>query len=148
VSLLIDWLAPHEVDMSGEPESFVELTEGRRIMMLRHENGACHLLDCSGRCSQYAARPAACAAYPFAFSDATAQHPSRLSVLLDAPCARIDLDNEAETQRAVACVESELNEYVAIVQRWNKQQIRRRFAGRRPRAAPEFIEWLMEQPDA
>ncbi|HEY5955877.1 MAG TPA: YkgJ family cysteine cluster protein [Polyangiaceae bacterium] len=145
-SSFMDWLAPEEVDMSGEPESFVELTEGRRIMMLRHENAACHLLDCSGRCSQYAARPAACAAYPFAFSDGTALQSRRLTILSDAPCTCVDWGNEDETQRAVSCVEAELNDYVAIVKRWNKQQTRRRFAGRRPRSASAFIEWLMNQP--
>ena len=36
---LVEWLSPDEIDMSGEPDSFVELSIGRRLMVLRHEGG-------------------------------------------------------------------------------------------------------------
>ncbi len=31
---LVTWIAPDHVDMTGEPESFVELSEGRRLLVL------------------------------------------------------------------------------------------------------------------
>jgi Fe-S-cluster containining protein len=147
-SSLIEWLAPDDIDMSGEPETFVELSQGRRIMILAHAAGACRLLNHEGRCSQYAARPAACAAYPFASTAESGpqQQPHQLMVLPDAPCDGVELGDADETRRAVSCVETELNDYVGIVSQWNKQQTRRKRVGRRPKSAGEFIAWLMSLP--
>jgi Fe-S-cluster containining protein len=64
-SELVDWLAPDEVDMTGEPESFVELSSGRRLLVLRQRDGACAQLGADNRCRVYAARPRDCRAYPF-----------------------------------------------------------------------------------
>lgn len=62
---LIEWLGPDAVEMTGEPGSFVELREGRRLMVLGHRGGACQLLDDGQRCSGYALRPLDCRLYPF-----------------------------------------------------------------------------------
>lgn len=163
----IEWLGPSQIDMEGEPETFVELDVGRRLMVLRHANGACHLLS-EGRCSEYSARPSPCAAYPFAFvtvndhrsgperpvveQAAIASAPDnavrrQLTVLLDAPCGShqpnlAGVARESAVDEAVACVEAELNEYVRIVESWNRQQRRRRFAGHRARTAQQYLDFL------
>lgn len=141
----VEWLAPDEIDMSGEPESFVDIDLGRRVMVLRHERGACQLLTPEGWCDAYHARPAPCAAYPYALSESTqsGEQPRHLFVLSDAPCGHSALERNDDVARAaVACVETELNEYVTLVSQWNRQQRRRRFAGHRPRSAAEFLVHL------
>ena len=64
---LVEWLAPEAVDMTGEPSSFVELGEGRRLMVLAQQAGACVLLGPDDRCRAYDARPLDCRAFPFDF---------------------------------------------------------------------------------
>lgn len=140
----VEWLAPDEIDMAGEPESFVELDVGRRLMVLRHEAGGCHLLNGDGLCSQYAARPAVCAAYPFALSDATDRdEPKRLFVLPDAPCGDSAIEEGPSAREAAACVERELVDYVTLVGAWNRRQKRRRLAGHRSQAAAGFLTFLV-----
>ncbi|MGE5784843.1 MAG: YkgJ family cysteine cluster protein [Myxococcales bacterium] len=144
-SHFVEWLAPDEVDMSGEPETFVEVDLGRRLMVLRHERGACLSLTNEGWCGTYEARPAPCAAYPYAFDEPRplTSGVRRLFVLGDAPCAHAMPGRDDESARAaVQCVEVELNEYVRLVSEWNRQQLRRRFAGHRPRSAAEFLAYL------
>lgn len=144
-----EWLAPDAIDMSGEPESFVSLDVGRRLLVLRHEGGGCRQLDRRGRCSVYAARPSACAAYPYAMTDFEGpESPRRLYVLPDSPCGENQLTADAAAEAAVRCVETELVEYVTIVQLWNRQQKRRHLAGHRSRSAKQFFEFLRQQPVA
>lgn len=165
----VEWLGPSHIDMEGEPESFVELDIGRRLMVLRHERDACHLLSAGGRCSVYLDRPSPCAAYPFAFATpvepgydaerATCTVPASVSgrvvsaatrqllVLPDAPCGIHfpALDGTAPDPTwiaAVACVGSELNEYVGLVELWNRQQRRRRLVGHRARSAQQYLDYL------
>jgi Fe-S-cluster containining protein len=139
-----EWLAPHEIDMTGEPESFVELASGRRLLVLRHDAQGCHLLTSDGQCSEYGARPAACAAYPYALSELSVRHqPRRLFVLPDSPCgANLTELASLEAHAAVEQVELELNAYVRLVAQWNRRQKRRRFAGHRPKDAASFLAFL------
>lgn len=147
----VEWLAPSDIDMEGEPESFVELDVGRRLMVLRHQGGACHLLTPEGRCSSYTARPAPCAAYPYALvalRPAPEAAPVRhLCVLADAPCGNYlpsvsPCASDPAIVSAVERVETELNDYVKLVETWNRRQRRRRFVGHKARAAEQFLEYL------
>jgi Fe-S-cluster containining protein len=143
IESFVEWLAPDEIDMSGEPETFLELDVGRRLLLLRHEDGACHLLTSEGRCSEYAARPSACAAYPYALSDETSDaQPRRLFILEDSPCGDESCAGGQGAERAVQSVEAELSEYVTLVGQWNRRQKRRRLAGHRPQAVGTFLEFL------
>jgi Fe-S-cluster containining protein len=144
VETFVEWLAPDEIDMTGEPESFIQLDLGRRLMVLRHEGGGCHLLNDEGLCSHYAARPAACAAYPFALADATdGNEPRRLFVLPDSPCGDSVTDGGPSAHAAVRCVETELVDYVNLVGAWNRRQRRRRLAGHREQAAVIYLGYLV-----
>src|SRR5690348_11478280 len=97
---LVEWLAPAGVDMTGEPGTFAELNEGRRLMVLAQRSGACHLLAADNRCSVYAARPMDCRAYPFDF--AVAPEPRRLQLLpLDGCDYASDGKNDAAEITAV-----------------------------------------------
>jgi Fe-S-cluster containining protein len=150
---VVEWMSPEDIDMSGEPESFVQLSVGRRIMVLRHEAGACVLLSKEGLCTVHPSRPAPCGAYPYAFADEPSER--RLLVLPGAPC-QLPLDSQSpsgnppatETIRdAVERVEKELREYWQEVAAWNRRQRRRSSAGRRPQTAEKFLSTLgLDEP--
>lgn len=127
---LVDWLAPDAVDMTDEPGSFVELRAGRRLMVLRQAQGACHLLDEANRCTAYTHRPLDCRLFPFDLERDETGRASGLARLPLAGCgdetgpahelAAIDADDQQRW--------SELAEYQARVARWNTlARHRRRF---------------------
>lgn len=121
-SSLVAWLAPDEVDMRGEPQSFVEVREGRRLMVLSQRDGACTLLGADDRCRAYAARPRDCRAYPFDF-EMTSSGARRLTLLPLAGCDQAqDGRNDVEQlAREDAARWQELQEYQRWVAAWNRQ---------------------------
>lgn len=129
-SALVAWLAPDQVDMTGEPESFVELGEGRRLMVLSQQDGACLLLDGDQRCRAYDARPRDCRTFPFAFEaeDAGRAVPRRLTLL---PLNDCKYESDGQNDPSVLDAEdetrwSELRDYQALVARWNRRAWHRR----------------------
>jgi Fe-S-cluster containining protein len=128
---LVDWLTPNEVDMTGEPESFVWLAAGRRLLTLAHRAGGCCLLDASGRCSAYAARPQSCRLYPWdgaaALPGATCDHAR------EAPpdCAEL-----------AAVLRVELGRYTDRVVAYNRRQRLRRWLRRQALAEDAFWRFL------
>ena len=62
---IVRWVNRHGIDLPGEPESFVRLRAGRRVMVLRHEHGHCRFLADDNRCKIYLARPHGCRIFPF-----------------------------------------------------------------------------------
>jgi Fe-S-cluster containining protein len=144
---LIEWLAPDAVDMTGEPESFVELAEGRRLMALKQRAGACVFLADDGRCSVHAARPADCRQYPFDVVGAEASREIRLLPLADWCARETDGENaRAEVFSADRARWSELAAYQARLATWNRLARHRRRLGHRPRTAREFLEFLGLEP--
>jgi Fe-S-cluster containining protein len=145
---LIDWLSPDAVDMTGEPGSFVELREGRRLMVLAQQDGACRLLDAGGRCSAYDQRPFDCRLFPFDLGrDETGALTSVARLSLEGCGDERGAPAElAEVDLADARRWSELAEYQARVARWNRfARHRRRF--RRPLGdAEEFLAFVRARP--
>ena len=122
---LVQWLTPDEVDMVGEPGSFVELSEGRRLMVLRQREGACRLLLHDDSCGAYAARPRDCRAYPFDFEPGPVR---RLTLL---PLAGCDYAMDGQNDPRVLAAEDgerwqELTRYQAQVAAWNRRAWHRR----------------------
>jgi Fe-S-cluster containining protein len=151
---LVAWLQPDAVDMSGEPQSFVELREGRRLMVLAQEHEACVLLDRDNRCSAYAARPRDCRTFPFDFdrtpdaaSSRSDQEPLRLLPMLgcehdnDASHDLLELKAE-DTQRW-----DELASYQNLVARWNRGVFHRRRLGRSAGGTREFLAFALRESD-
>ncbi len=144
---LVDWLQPDAVDMSGEPESFVELHEGRRLMVLAHGSGGCRLLDEQARCSVYAARPWDCRLFPFNVVD-EARQPRRIEFL---PLARCDYAGDGRNdERAIIRDDrarwQELARYQARVATWNRSVKHRRRLGKRVGGAAEYLAFLGLSP--
>jgi Fe-S-cluster containining protein len=156
---LVEWLSPAEIDMAGEPEAFVLLKEGRRLMTLPHRDGGCTWLDAQDLCSVYAARPSTCAAYPYTLHERGSERV--LTVLGDSPCVlsregevnaatqniqgseNEDLVSTAGRRKAAEQVDWELNAFVELVATWNRRQRRRRFAGRPPLGSRDFVAFSL-----
>ena len=141
---LVEWLPPDGVDMTDEPSSFVELREGRRLMVLAHREGACHLLDPRQRCSAYEHRPRDCRLFPFDLGRDDAGAVVRVS--------RLELDGCGDERGAPADVAElgasdelrwqELRDYHARVARWNRLAGHRRRFRQRLGDADEFLAFL------
>jgi Fe-S-cluster containining protein len=144
-SALVEWLPPDAVDMSGEPESFVELAEGRRLMVLAQRDGACALLDRDEACRAYAARPRDCRAYPFDFEPLQGPPPRkrRLALLPLEGCEYADDgENDADELEAHDRLRfEELARYQAHVARWNRLAWHRRRLHHSVGDACEFLRF-------
>ncbi len=141
---LVDWLPPDAVDMTNEPSSFVELREGRRLMVLAHREGACHLLDPRQRCSAYEHRPRDCRLFPFDLARDATGAVRRLSRLELDGCGD-ERGERAEVAELAASDElrwQELRDYHARVERWNRLAGHRRRFRQRPGDAGEFFAFL------
>jgi Fe-S-cluster containining protein len=139
---LVDWLQPDAVDMSGEPESFVELSQGRRLMALAHGRFGCALLDAQGRCRVYAARPADCRLFPFDVTRDGAR--AKLGLL---PLVGCDAAWDGNNETAVVEADDgrrwrELERYQELVRRWNRRAAHRRRLGRPAGGSREFLAFL------
>jgi Fe-S-cluster containining protein len=141
---LVEWLPPGDVDMTGEPGSFVELSEGRRLMVLAQTSGACRLLDAEDRCSAYAARPLDCQAFPFDFERARPEA-ARLQLL---PLSGCDHAQDGQHDRAaLEAVDTlrwrELASYQQQVGSWNRLVKHRRRLGHRAGSAAQFLAFVL-----
>jgi len=143
----VDWLAPDAVDMTSEPSSFVELSVGRRLMVLAHADGACRFLGSDNRCSAYTSRPEDCRTFPFAFESETAPNVRRLTLLPLAGCESVaGPAHELETLRANDEQRwRALSEYQSFVLRWNRATRHRRRLGRGVGNAEAFLDFLERQ---
>ena len=140
---LVQWLTPEEVDMTSEPQTFVELREGRRLMVLAQVAGACLLLGTDDRCTAYAARPADCRAFPFDFEVAAEATPPRRKLTLlpldgcnTVPGPLVDL-HAVEAMDRVRW--EELRRYQQLVARWNRQVWHRRRLLKSVGSAEQFL---------
>lgn len=148
----LEWLSPAQVDMTGEPECFVRLREGRRLLVLGAPEGACVFLGDDQRCRVYARRPLSCRASPLR---AGWGPEGRLQLQLLEGVARDGaapvvceyatdgLVDPAAVYRAELDERAELASYAALVQRWNLRQRSRRRLGRLPETAERFFELLL-----
>ncbi|HTV18097.1 MAG TPA: YkgJ family cysteine cluster protein [Polyangiaceae bacterium] len=140
----VEWLAPDDVDMTDEPGSFVELREGRRLMVLLQDEGACHLLDDGQRCTAYAHRPLDCRLYPLDLSRDDAGDVVSVSRLDPNGCG--DEAGPSADVGELAALDArrwrELAEYQARVARWNRIAAHRRRFGRAPGDAAEFLAFI------
>lgn len=150
---LVAWLAPEEVDMTGEPQSFVELGAGRRLMVLAQRDAACVLLGADDRCGAYEARPRDCRAFPFDFErrpDPSSRGGApRLKLLPLVGCDHAD-DGTSDLQtleREDAQRWHELETYWSVVARWNRGVFHRRRLGRAAGDASAFLTFALRESE-
>lgn len=137
----LEWMTPSEVDMTGEPETFVELPVGRRLLVLRHvENGCVFLQD--NRCTLYASRPRSCRLYPWDVQLGRRGGVRRLKLIHQfEPCeATFDASvRPAHLAEQKWLERRELAAYVAKVMEWNRVQRRRQRLGKPLLTAEAFL---------
>jgi Fe-S-cluster containining protein len=128
---LVQWLAPAEVDMTGEPETFVRLPGGRRLMVLAWLAGGCAQLR-GDLCGVHQHRPVTCRAYPFHAELGKRDGVRRLKLLDVSECFHTWA--QAVPQREVANVARaqslELKRYARQVQVFNRLQQHRARLGK------------------
>lgn len=145
---LVAWLAPEDVDMTGEPQSFVELREGRRLMVLAQRDDACLFLGPGDRCTAYAVRPRDCRAFPFDFEPSADGRRLKLLPMLGCDHEH-DGDNDLTRLEAEdASRWRELEAHQLIVARWNRRVFHRRRLGKAAGSAEAFIDFALATSDA
>jgi Fe-S-cluster containining protein len=141
---MVRWVERAGIDMDDEPEAFVMLRQGKRVMVLKHERGGCRYLGDDDRCTIYASRPLGCRIFPF---DPTFGKDGKLRrlKLIDAAECHYELDgkNDVDSMRELhALHEAETHAYQDRVAAWNREQKKRKRAGAAPQTAAEFLRFL------
>lgn len=139
----VQWLAPEEVDMTGEPETFVHLPQGRRLMTLAWEGQGCVFLS-GDSCSTHADRPLSCRLYPFAPVLGRRGGIHRLRMLDLTDCEH-SLGRPAKAQQVARLTEwhrAELAAYVLKVSSFNRRQAHRQRLGKPRLNSEQFFEHL------
>lgn len=150
----IDIAGPEKLDMTGEPESFFRLREGRRMLFLAHRElggGGCVFLG-DGGCSVHDARPFACRAYPYELPNHEAL---RLDVHAAVACpeetgvniTKSRPPNEdrlaGQYQQAVMQRNLEASEHASWVSKWNARQSVRLRMGKLPEDRAALLHRLL-----
>jgi Fe-S-cluster containining protein len=141
---IVRFVSRHEIDMDDEPEAFVRLRQGKRVMILGHARGACRYLDADDRCTIYGFRPIGCRVFPFDPTFSRTGALTRLRIIQATEC-RYELDGFNRVgplrdlhERHTATMAS----YHQRVATWNRLQSIRLRGGLSARTAREFLEFL------
>ena len=144
VTELVRWVDRNGIDMDDEPEAFVTLRQGKRVMVLRHTSGRCHYLGPDDRCTIYGQRPLGCRIFPFDPTFTDGGKLRRLKLIPATECKyELDGDNEVGSMQALHTKHlSTTNAYQAKVADWNQRQAARRQSGKKAQTAAEFFDFL------
>ena len=141
---VIKWVDRHEIDLPGEPESFVTLRQGRRVMVLRHVHGHCRFLGADDRCTIYEARPLGCRIFPFDpdFNRKGEMVRLRMIDATDCPYETDGKNSKIQIRTLHRASEAERSAYEAKVADWNRLQRSRTRGGRSAATASEYLAYL------
>lgn len=141
---VVRWVSRQEIDLDDEPESFVLLRPGRRVMVLGHGRRGCRYLGRDDRCTIYGARPLGCRIFPFDPDFKRDGSLRRLRLIQAAECDyALDGHNDIRLIRSLHERHDETTErYHQRVAEWNQMQRRRQRRGVRPEAPAEFLRYL------
>jgi Fe-S-cluster containining protein len=140
----IRWVDRHGIEMDDEPEGFVELRQGKRVMVLRHTRGGCHYLGKDNRCTIYTSRPLGCRIFPF---DPTFGKDGKLRhlKLIQAADCKYELDGKndvREMRKLDGQVEEAHDDWHASIADWNSEQKKRKRGGKAAGTVRQFFEFL------
>jgi Fe-S-cluster containining protein len=145
---LVRWVDKNGIDMDDEPEAFVSLRQGKRVMVLKHEGGGCRYLGADDRCTIYKHRPLGCRIFPFdpSFHE-TGKDAGKLRrlKLIDATDCKYELDGDndlEEIQTLHGKHQAATKSYQDKVATWNLRQAERKRRGRKAETAADFFEFL------
>lgn len=140
----VRWVDRHGIEMDDEPEAFVRLREGRRVMVMRQRSSGCHFLGKDDRCTIYGSRPLGCRIFPFDPSYSKQGKLVRLQLIQATDCQyELDGDNDADRVRELhGQHDGATGRYHERVALWNREQTRRARQGRSVQTAGDFLAFL------
>lgn len=132
--------------MTGEPETFVVLPEGRRLMTLAWQGGGCVLLD-GDSCGVHPARPLSCRLYPFDVALGKRGGIRRLQLLDTTDCPHEW--GVTAPERSVAELHTmhrnELTRFAGLVSEFNQRQRHRARLKKRLLTAGDFLSFALQR---
>jgi Fe-S-cluster containining protein len=141
---LVRWVDRNGIDMDDEPEAFVLLRQGKRVMVLKHEGGGCRYLGSDDRCTIYHHRPLGCRIFPFDPSFTDTGKLRRLK-LIDATDCKYELDGDNDLDKIRVLHGKHLSSTAAYQQKvatWNARQAERKRRGHPAQTAADFFSFL------
>jgi len=140
---MVLWASSADIELD-EPEWYVRLRQGRRVMVLRHQRGACRYLRQDGGCGAYLHRPLGCRVFPFDPTFDQRGRLKRLDLIQAAACPReMDGRNGVRALRQLhQRYESAIAAYLERVAEWNQRQRQRRRQGKAAETGPAFLGYL------
>jgi Fe-S-cluster containining protein len=141
---IVRFVNRHQIDMDDEPEAFVRLRQGKRVMVLAHHHGGCHYLGADNRCKIYGFRPLGCRVFPFdpRFTETGALR--RLKLIQATDCKyELDGQNYVSNIRELQYRHDDaVNAYHDKIAEWNKRQLARRRAGQAAETVRAYLDYL------
>jgi len=140
----VRWVDRMGIDMDDEPEAFVRLREGKRVMIMRQGKGGCHFLGPDDRCTIYGIRPLGCRVFPFDATFGKAGKLRRLKLIQATDCLyELDGENDADAMRDMQTRhEGTTAQYQVRIVEWNREQAKRKRQGKSVQTAREFLSFL------
>lgn len=140
----IRWVDRHGIEMDDEPEGFVMLRNGKRVMVLRHTHGGCYFLGKDNRCTIYKSRPLGCRIFPFDGTFSKDGKLRRLKLIQAADCKyELDGKNDVDELYKLDTRHEEAgHEWHDRIADWNKAQTQRKRAGKAAGTAREFFAFM------
>jgi Fe-S-cluster containining protein len=141
----VRWVDRHGIEMDDEPEGFVRLRQGKRVMVLRHGRNGCHYLGSDNRCTIYSSRPLGCRIFPFDPTFRKRDGKLRHLKLIQATDCKYELDgnNDVDEMRALhERYEAQAQRFYDRIAEWNKQQAAAKRRGKSAGTARRFLEFL------
>lgn len=140
----VRWVDRNGIDMDDEPEAFVRLRQGKRVMVMRQGRGGCHFLGADDRCTIYASRPLGCRVFPFDPTFSKQGKLRRLQLIQATDCQyELDGSNDPVAIRELqARHDAATQRYQQRIATWNKQQVSRKRQGRAVQTVKDFLGFL------
>jgi len=139
------WVDRHGIEMDDEPEGFVSLRQGKRVMVLRHARNGCYFLGSDNRCTIYSSRPLGCRIFPFDPTFNQKDGKLRRLTLIQATDCKYELDgkNDVDELRALnEKYEAAAEAFQDRIAEFNKLQAARKRQGKTAGTAKKFLEFL------
>lgn len=141
---LVRWVNSAQIDLDDEPEAFVRLRVGKRVMTLRHQRTGCIFLDREMRCSVYETRPLGCRVFPFDALFDRRKNLRRLELIQATECLYelTGTQSVSRIRRQQLEFSDEVAAYQAKIAAFNTLQARRHRSGRALMTSAEFLRFL------
>lgn len=140
----VRWVDRNAIEMDDEPEAFVRLRQGKRVMVMRQGRGGCHFLGKDDRCTIYGSRPLGCRIFPFDPTYNDQGKLRRLKLIQATDCLyELDGNNDWNAVRELhERHDGATTRYHERIAEWNRAQASRVRQGKRAQTARDFLTFL------